>query len=97
MLKKIKYEKINKSSDFIIVSAFTKSHEDLAARLEKSINKFNLNRVSFEIPEIHRSVSTKGSLNSIYTKPNIILSSLELYNKPIIYICISKASIRQLH
>lgn len=86
MLKEIKYEKISASPDFIIVSAFTKSHEDLAARLEKSINKFNLNRVSFEIPEIHRSVSTKGSLNSIYTKPNIILSSLELYNKPIIYI-----------
>jgi hypothetical protein len=77
MLNKIKYEKINAPSNFIIVSAFTKSHEYLASRLENSIDKFNLNRVSFEIPEIHRSISPKGTLNSIYTKPNIILRSLD--------------------
>jgi hypothetical protein len=86
MLNKIKYEKTNAPSKFIIVSAFTKSHEHLASRLENSIDKFNLNRVSFEIPEIHRSISPKGCLNSIYTKPNVILRSLELYNKPVVYI-----------
>lgn len=86
MLNSIKYENINSSSNFIIVSAFTKSHANLADRLENSINKFNLNRVFFEIPDIHRSISTKGSLNSAFTKPNIILNSIELYNKSIIYI-----------
>jgi hypothetical protein len=86
MPNKVKYINLNAKSDFIIVSAFTKSHEHLANRLELSIDKFDLNRVSFEIPEIHRSISTKGSLNSIYTKPYIILKTINLYNKPVVYI-----------
>lgn len=81
-LKNKSYE----NADFIILFAFTKSHENLAKSLEFSVNRFNLCGVAAEIPEIHKSVSPRGTLNIEYSKPKIILDALKYYKKPILYI-----------
>ena len=83
---KIYRENILENESFLIVSFFTQSYKKKAERLIGSLDRLNLNYKVFEIPTIHYSKSEKGSEEIDYCMPKLILTMIENYKIPIIFI-----------
>ena len=73
---------------------YTSSHFELAERLRKSCEQFNLPHVLYEVPTIHNSISVRGTSDLEFTKPNFIQHLLNRHNRPILYLdvdCVFRA------
>lgn len=76
----------NSEDNFIVCAMYTDGYKDFARRLVGSLNKFEIPYSIFLIPNIHVSISTKGNIDSEFTKPNFILYCLQNFKKNILYI-----------
>lgn len=69
-------------TNFIICSMFTSDPPKLsiyANRLIQSCEQFQLPYIIYEIPQVHQSISLKGTDHVAFTKANIIFSTLNRY------------------
>ena len=65
---------------------FTGAFAQKAQRLAASCERFDLPYVIYEVPIVHRSISSAGSDDLAYTKPNFIRSLLSEHRKPVLYV-----------
>jgi hypothetical protein len=71
---------------FVVASMFTANVRPLADRLKFSLEKLQLNFVLYEVPTIHCSISTKGTDDITFCKPNFIRFVLSEHHSPILYV-----------
>jgi hypothetical protein len=71
---------------YVIGALFTAAYSEKAQRFAASCEKFGLPYVIHEVPTIHRSISSLGSDDLSYTKPNFIRHLLAAYKKPVLYV-----------
>jgi hypothetical protein len=71
---------------YVIGAMFTAGYSEKAARLAASCEKLRLRYVIHEVPTIHRSISSKGTEDIAYTKPNFIRHLLGAHRRPILYL-----------
>ena len=71
---------------FLVASMFTASYAGKAARLAASCEKFGIPYELHEVPTIHRSISSKGTDDLAYTKPNFIRQLIAAHGKPVLYV-----------
>lgn len=76
----------NKDLRFSVISMFTASHESHATRLKASLDKFKLNYNLYQVPSVHQSISTKGTDDLTYCKPNFIYNVMTDLNQPVLYV-----------
>lgn len=83
----LRYGAIPKGNEsFVICGMFTPSHDHFAKRLVASLSRLNLPHALFEVPAVHRSISTRGTSDPTYTKANFIWHVLELAKRPVLYL-----------
>jgi hypothetical protein len=71
---------------WVVVSMFTASYANKAERLAASCKRFGLSFRLYEVPSVHRSISTKGSDDLAYTKANFIRQMLTEIGRPVLFI-----------
>lgn len=71
---------------FLVCAMFTASYRDRAARLEKSLAAFGLQHALFEVPRVHRSISSAGAEDMDLSKPRFIAHMLARFGKPVLYL-----------
>ncbi len=78
-----------KNNTFIVCAMFTSNPKFDAHfnRLLNSCKKFDLSYAIFDVPYIHKSISSNGTNDTTYTKANFILNMFKKYpNKNILYV-----------
>jgi hypothetical protein len=65
---------------------FTKKYEHYYKRLKLSCIDHNLPVAFYELPAVHHSVTISGTDDPRFTKQNFILSCLDRYKHPIVYL-----------
>ena len=73
-------------SSFVACAMFTPSHRDKAARLADSLAAFGLQHALFEVPSVHRSISSAGGGDLDFSKPRFIAYALARFDKPVLYL-----------
>jgi hypothetical protein len=73
-------------SSFVVTSMFTPSHRDLATRLATSLEQLGLPFAIYEVPTVHRSISSGGTDEPGYTKANFISYVLREFQTPVLYV-----------
>jgi hypothetical protein len=71
---------------FTVASMFTPNLVALADRLKASLDNVAVNYVLYEVPSVHRSISSHGGDELVYCKPSFIERVLDFYGKPILYV-----------
>lgn len=71
---------------FLVGAMTTASHAHFGERLAQSCADLGIPVAICEVPEVHRSISLKGSDNPAYTKANFIHFLLDRYRKPVLYL-----------
>lgn len=71
---------------FVVASMFTPSHRDLATRLAESLKKLGLPFAIYEVPTVHRSISSRGADDPAFTKANFISFVLDEFRAPVLYV-----------
>jgi len=71
---------------FLATAMFTKSYQDKAERLAASLERFGVPYAIFEVPVVHRSISSKGSDDVRYSKPHFLTWALKHFDRPLLYI-----------
>lgn len=71
---------------FLVAGMFTSDLSNYAERLRLSLEKFGLDFVLYEVPTVHYSISSKGSFDLSYSKPNFINYVLNEFRIPVLYI-----------
>jgi len=62
----------SEGAPYIVASMFTEDMKGHADRLKASLEKFGLSFVLYLVPTVHRSISTRGSDDIAFCKPNFI-------------------------
>jgi hypothetical protein len=75
-----------KEGSYVIGAMFTAAYSAKAERLAASCDKFELPYFIHEVPEVHKSISVKGTEDFSYTKPNFIRHMLATHRKPVLYV-----------
>lgn len=85
---KLVYENLNskKVNNYIVCSMLTKNYYKFYNRFKLSCIDHDLPLAIYEIPEIHYSITMSGSSDIRFSKHNFILSCLERYNCPIVFL-----------
>jgi hypothetical protein len=84
---KIFAESLSRSNvPFVVAAMFTADIRLLADRLKASLERVGLNFVLYEVPTIHSSISTKGSSDVTFCKPNLIHFVHSVYGMPVLYV-----------
>ena len=85
---KLVYENLNsnKIDNYIVCSMFTRNYYKFFDRFKYSCLDFNLPVAIYEIPDIHYSISMSGSDDMRFSKHRFILSCLERYKCPIVFL-----------
>lgn len=76
----------NSGADYVVVAMFTSGLENLASRLARSARQFNMNYAFYQVPTVHKSISSNGSDDITFCKPNFIRSALDHFGKPVLYV-----------
>jgi hypothetical protein len=71
---------------FIVGAMFTASYAKKAERLAASCERFALPHAIYEVPVVHRSISSLGTDDLTYTKANFIHHLLDVYRKSVLYL-----------
>jgi hypothetical protein len=79
-------EKANADAPFIVCAMFTASYRLKAERLAASLDQLGLAYALFETPQIHRSISGRGSDDLAFAKPRFIADMLKRFGKPVLYV-----------
>jgi hypothetical protein len=74
------------SKPFLVGAMFTDRYATQAARLAASCEKFSVPYALHEVPTVHSSISTRGSDDLSFTKPNFIHHLLRAHKKPVLYL-----------
>lgn len=80
---------------YVVGTMFTAGYVEKANRLAASCEKLGLPYVMHEVPTVHRSISSKGSDDLSYTKPNFIRHLLAANQKPVLYVDADCEIVRQ--
>jgi hypothetical protein len=72
--------------DLIVAAMFTANVRDRAARLRASLETAGLNYALYEVPSVHRSISTKGGDDIAFCKPNFIHHVMQELQRPVLYL-----------
>lgn len=87
---KLEYENLTQleqnNHDYIICSMFTNNYYKYLNRFKYSILNQNLPVAIYLLPDIHHSITMKGSEDMRFTKHNFILSCLERYQTDILFL-----------
>jgi hypothetical protein len=75
-----------RAGSYIVVAMFTGSYWEKAKRLAISCEKFRLPYALYEVPAVHRSISSRGTPEPNFTKANFIHRMLSQYRKPVLYV-----------
>jgi hypothetical protein len=75
-------------SDVRLVAAamFTASVRDRADRLKASLEKVGLNYALYQVPSVHRGISSKGGDDIAFCKPNFIHHVMQGLQRPVMYL-----------
>jgi hypothetical protein len=71
---------------FVVCSMFTKNYQAKAEQLAASLRSFGVPHALFEVPTVHRSISSKGSDDLTYSKPRLIKAAAQRFQRPVLYI-----------
>ena len=71
---------------FIVCSQFTPDYRGKRDRLAASLERFGLAHELMEVPQVHRSISPRGSADMAASKPRFITSMLKRFGKPVLYV-----------
>jgi len=75
-----------KDKSYVIGGMFTAAYQAKAERLAASCAKYELLYVLHEVPTVHRSISSRGTDDTAYTKANFIHYLLTTHRKPVLYL-----------
>src|SRR4051812_4514148 len=78
--------RLDGSAPFLVTSIFTKSYQEKAERLAASLERHGLPHALFEVPSVHRSISSKGNDDIRYCKPHFLSWALAHFDRPILFI-----------
>ncbi len=70
----------------LVCGMFTSPYWELAERLLRSLQAFDVPHALFEVPAVHDSISLKGSGDPVYTKANFIWHVLQQVSCPVLYL-----------
>jgi hypothetical protein len=79
-------ERPDPAAPFTVCAMFTPDYRDRAERLAGSLDRFALAHALFEVPQIHRSISPKGSETIDFSKPRFIAAMLRRFGRPVLYV-----------
>lgn len=79
-------EKADADAPFTVCAMFTASYRLKAERLAASLDQLGLAHALFETPQIHRSISGRGSDDIAFAKPRFIAAMLQRFAKPVLYV-----------
>lgn len=79
-------EQADAGAPFIVCAMFTAGYRLKAERLAASLDRLGLAHALFETPQIHRSISGRGSDDLAFAKPRFIADMLEHFGKPVLYV-----------
>lgn len=71
---------------YLVAAMYTPAYTDKAARLAASLRSLGLAHALFEVPQVHRSISTSGSDDPAFAKPAFIRALLDRYQQPVVYV-----------
>jgi hypothetical protein len=71
---------------FMVASLYTPNYRSLAERLAASLNRMGMPFVLFEVPTVHRSISSQGTDDPAYTKANFLRFLFDTYGVPVLYV-----------
>jgi hypothetical protein len=74
------------NAPFVVVAMFTQDYRDYAGRLAGSLDSLGLTFCLYQVPCVHRSISTKGTDDITFSKPSFILRALEEFQRPVLYV-----------
>jgi hypothetical protein len=77
-------EQADAATPFIVCGLSTPDYRPKAERLAASLG--GLAHALFEAPQVHRSISAKGSQDPTFSKPRFIAAMLARFQKPILYV-----------
>jgi hypothetical protein len=79
-------EKTDADAPFVVCAMFTPNYCLKAERLAASLEQLDLGYALFETPQIHRSISGRGSDDIAFAKPRFIAAMLQRFGKPVLYV-----------
>jgi hypothetical protein len=79
-------ERPDAATPFTVCAMFTPDYRHQAERLAASLDRFSLGYGLFEVPQVHRSISAKGSDDLDFSKSRFIAAMLRRFNKPVLYV-----------
>ncbi|HEU0096473.1 MAG TPA: hypothetical protein VFQ52_08455 [Rhizomicrobium sp.] len=79
-------ERADADAPFVVCAMFTPGYRLKAERLAASLEQLGLAYTLFETPQIHRSVSGRGSNDIAFAKPCFISEMLKRFGKPMLYV-----------
>ena len=79
-------ERADARTPFIVCAMFTASYRLKAERLAASLDQLGLGYALFETPQVHRSISGRGSDDTAFAKPRFIGDMLKHFGKPLLYV-----------
>jgi hypothetical protein len=80
------HERADANAPFIVCAMFTPGYRLKAERLATSLEQLGLAHALFETPQIHRSISGRGSDDIAFAKPRFIASMLQRFARPVLYV-----------
>lgn len=78
-------ERADAKAPFVVCAMFTPGYRLKAERLAASLERLGLAHALFETPQIHRSISGRGSDDIAFAKPRFITDMLKRFGKPVLY------------
>jgi hypothetical protein len=76
----------SKDSHYIAIGMFTANLQSRAQLLSDSLKRFSISHHLHQVPHIHRGISSKGLIDSEFSKPNLIQAALNYHKLPVLYI-----------
>lgn len=71
---------------FLVCAMFTPDYRQQAERLAASLDRFALGHALFEVPKVHRSISSRGGDDLVFCKPRFIRGMLEAFGGTVLYV-----------
>jgi hypothetical protein len=73
-------------SDYTVVTMYSPDCQALAERLRSSLTLFKLHHAMYEVPAVHRSISSRGIDDLSLTKASLIRFAWRQHRRPVLYL-----------
>ena len=71
---------------YVVCAMFSAAYRAKADALAASLTRLGLPFALFEVPNVHRSISTRGVMDMAHCKPRFIATALAKFHRPVLYV-----------